>query len=440
MGSIVSDPSAAMTARALRAERSSTSEWTTPNSPNQPTEDTRDDQRTADQEHACNTFWTAKPPRRLWCADERHICHGQRARAGRAQTRLERGGHAITKPRIVLVTGGTSGMGFEDAKALAAAGAQVVIAARNPQRGQEAIDRIKQELPNAQVKFEPVDLADLSSVRALGKRLGTVLPRLDILINNAAIMAPPQRGTSADGLEMQFATNYAGHFVLTAELLPLLRKSDSPRVVTLSSIAVHRGSMNLDDLQSTQAYVPFAAYAQSKLACLMFAFELQRRSDAAGWGIQSMAAHPGVAVTELVARGPGLDSEQGRQWSANRKNMQTAAQGAVPTLYAATAPEARGGTYYGPTGEQEIRGPLGIATVPAAAKDAATAARLWTITEEITGTERENDFVPSVADCRFMPASDLSTKAHRHCESATSDTFRNFNRRAMQQSNARHQR
>lgn len=290
------------------------------------------------------------------------------------------------KGRIVLVTGGTSGMGFEDAKALTAAGAQVVIAARNPQRGQEAIDRIRQEVPNAQVTFERVDLADLSSVRALGRRLSSTLPRLDGLINNAAIMAPPQRGTSADGLEMQFATNYAGHFVLTAELLPLLRKSDSPRVVTLSSIAVHRGSMNLDDLQSTQAYVPFAAYAQSKLACLMFAFELQRRSDAAGWGIQSMAAHPGVAVTELVARGPGLDSEQGRQWSANRKNMQTAAQGAVPTLYAATAPEARGGIYYGPTGEQEIRGPLGIATVPAAAKDAATTARLWTITEEITGT------------------------------------------------------
>lgn len=290
------------------------------------------------------------------------------------------------KGRIFLVTGGTSGMGFEDVKALTAAGAQVVIAARNPERGQEAIDRIKQEVPNAQVQFERVDLSDLSSVRALGKRLGATLPRLDGLINNAAIMAPPQRGTSADGLEMQFATNYAGHFVLTAELLPLLRKSDAPRVVTLSSVAVHRGSMNLDDLQSTQAYVPFAAYAQSKLACLMFAFELQRRSDAAGWGLQSIAAHPGVAVTELVARGPGLDSEQGRQWSAMRKNMQTAAQGAVPTLYAATAPEARGGTYYGPTGEQEIRGPLGIATVPAAAKDAATAARLWTISEEITGT------------------------------------------------------
>ena len=290
------------------------------------------------------------------------------------------------KGRIFLVTGGTSGLGYEDVKALAAAGARVVVAARNPQRGQEAIDRIKREVPNAQVQFERVDLADLSSVRALSKRLSTALPRLDGLINNAAIMAPPQRGTSADGLELQFATNYAGHFVLTAELLPLLRKSDSPRVVTLSSIAIHRGTINFDDLQSTQAYNPMMAYAQSKLACLMFTIELQRRSDAAGWGIQSMAAHPGVAVTELVARGPGLDSEQGRQWSANRKNLQTAAQGATPTLYAATAPEARRGAYYGPTGEQEIRGPLGIATVPAIAKDAAAAARLWSITEEITGT------------------------------------------------------
>lgn len=291
------------------------------------------------------------------------------------------------KGRIFLVTGGTSGMGYEDAKALAAAGARVVIAARNPQRGQESIDRIKQEVPDAQVQFEAFDLANLSSVRALGQRLRTTLPRLDGLINNAAIMAPPERGTSADGFEMQFATNYAGHFVLTAELLPLLRKSDSPRVVTLSSIAIHRGGrINFDDPQFTQAYEPMTVYAQSKLACLMFAFELQRRSDAAGWGIQSMAAHPGVSVTELVARGPGLDSAQGRQWSAMREHLQTAAQGAVPTLYAATAPDAQGGIYYGPTGPNEIAGPLGLATVPPPASDAAAAARLWTITEEITGT------------------------------------------------------
>lgn len=289
------------------------------------------------------------------------------------------------KGRIFLVTGGTSGMGFEDAKALAAAGAQVVIAARNPQRGKESIDQIKLEYPKAQVQFEQFDLSDLSSVRALAKHLSATLPRLDGLINNAAIMAPPERGTSPDGFEMQFATNYAGHFLLTAELLPLLRKSEAPRVVTLASIAVHRGRINFDDLQSMQTYEPMVTYAQSKLACLMFAFELQRRSEAGGWGIQSIAAHPGVAVTELVARGPGLDSEQGRQWAANRDRMQTAAQGAIPTLYAATAPEARGGAYYGPTGEQEISGPLGLATIPAAASDAESAARLWTVSEELTG-------------------------------------------------------
>ncbi|WP_101926709.1 MULTISPECIES: SDR family oxidoreductase [Luteimonas] len=288
--------------------------------------------------------------------------------------------------RIAVVTGGTSGMGFEDARALAAAGAQVVIAARNPQRGQDAIARIRADVPDARVQFEAVDLADLASVRALGQRLGAALPRIDILINNAAIMAPPERGTSADGFELQFATNYAGHFVLTAELLPLLRRSDAPRVVTLSSIAIHRGGINFDDLQSTQAYEPMAAYAQSKTACLMFALELQRRSDAAGWGLQSMAAHPGVAVTELVARGPGLESDQGRQWSAMREHLQTAAQGAVPTLYAATAPEARGGTYYGPTAQNETSGPLGLATIPAGASDAAAASRLWTLTEELTGT------------------------------------------------------
>ncbi|MDG2524252.1 SDR family oxidoreductase [Stenotrophomonas sp. HITSZ_GD] len=287
--------------------------------------------------------------------------------------------------RIFVVTGGTSGMGFEDAKALAAAGARVVIVARNAQRGQEAIEKIRQAVPAAQVAFEGVDLSSLASVRDLGQRLNASLPRVDGLINNAAIMAPPTRGTSVDGLEMQFATNYAGHFVLTAELLPLLRKSQAPRVVTLSSIAVHRGTLDLDDLQSTGAYEPMATYAQSKLACLMFAFELQRRSEAGGWGIESMAAHPGVAVTELVARGPGLDSAQGREWASHREHFQTAAQGAIPTLYAATAPTAQGGVYYGPTGPNEVAGPLGVATVPAIAGDAATAARLWELTETITG-------------------------------------------------------
>lgn len=287
--------------------------------------------------------------------------------------------------RIFLVTGGTSGMGYEDAKALAAAGAEVVIAARNPQRGKEAIARIKQEVRGAQVQFEAVDLADLASVKALGERLNKTLPRLDGLINNAAVMAPPQRGTSADGFELQLATNYLGHFALTAHVLPLLRKSDAARVVTLSSIAAARGSINFDDLQSEQAYNPFGSYAQSKLAVLMWAFELQRRSEAQGWGIQSIAAHPGVAVTELIKRGPGLDSEFGRTWAKDREHYHSAAQGALPTLYAATAPAAQGGAYYGPIGEEEKRGPLGLASVPATAKDAAAAARLWQVAEQLTG-------------------------------------------------------
>lgn len=288
--------------------------------------------------------------------------------------------------RFYLVTGGTSGIGHEDAKALASAGATVIIAARNRERGDAAVQSIRQAAPSAQVQFETVDLADLASVRALGARLRARLPHLDVVINNAAVMSLPTRQLSADRFELQLATNYLGHFVLTSELLPLLRKARAPRVVTMSSIAVHRGSLDLDDLQSSRTYDPFAAYAQSKLACLMFAFELQRRSDAAGWGIRSIAAHPGVAVTELVARGPGLDSETGRTWSQNRHLFQSAAEGAIPALFAATAPEARGGTYYGPTGAQEMRGPLGVATVPAIAKDAPLAARLWVLTEQMTGT------------------------------------------------------
>jgi NAD(P)-dependent dehydrogenase (short-subunit alcohol dehydrogenase family) len=312
------------------------------------------------------------------------------ATGARAQTAPDPGWTAADMPsqagRIYVVTGGTSGMGFEDARALAAAGARVVIAARNPDRGDEAIARIRAETPAAELQFEHVDLADLESVRALASRLRSTLPRIDGLINNAAIMAPPERGVSPQGLEAQFATNYAGHFVLTAELLPLLRRSDAARVVTLSSIAALRGRIDFDDLQSERGYEPMVAYAQSKLACLMFARELQRRSDAAGWGLQSLAAHPGVAVTELVARGPGLDSEQGQQWASRREHYQTAAQGAIPTLFAATAPDAVGGAYYGPIGPQEVNGPLGLATVPPTAQDAAVAARLWTVTEQLTGT------------------------------------------------------
>jgi NAD(P)-dependent dehydrogenase (short-subunit alcohol dehydrogenase family) len=287
--------------------------------------------------------------------------------------------------RIVLITGGTSGMGYEDALALARAGAEVIIAARNPERGAQAIARIKTAVPDAKVRFKAVDLADLSSVRALAEELNQKLPRLDVLINNAAIMSPPERGTSAQGFELQLATNYLGHFALTGMLVPLLRKSQDARVVSVSSIAAARGAMNFEDLQSEQAYNPFGAYAQSKLSILHWAFALQQRSDAAGWGIRSIAAHPGVAVTELIARGPGLDSEIGKQWAVDRDKYHSAAQGALSTLYAATAPQAVGGAYYGPTGEDQKRGPLGFANTPAAATNAADAKRLWDLSEQLTG-------------------------------------------------------
>ncbi|OPG85165.1 short-chain dehydrogenase [Stutzerimonas stutzeri] len=287
--------------------------------------------------------------------------------------------------RIVLVTGGTSGMGYEDALALSRAGAEVIIAARNAERGQEAIERIREQVPDARVQFEAVDLASLASVRSLAERLQQRLPRLDVLINNAAIMAPPERGTSADGHELQLATNYLGPFALTALLMPLLLESDDARVVSLSSIAAGRGQLDFADLQAEQRYNPYATYAQSKLAVLMWAMELQRHSDASGWGIRSIAAHPGVAVTELVERGPGLDSEFAANWAKDRDNYHSAEQGALPTLYAATAPDAIGGAYYGPTGEEEKRGPLGFARVPDAAANQADAARLWQLSERLTG-------------------------------------------------------
>lgn len=310
---------------------------------------------------------------------------------------IEASGRAAPKPdwsvsdmppqagRIILVTGGTSGMGYEDALALSHAGAEVIIAARNAQRGAEAITRIQESVPDAKVRFEAVDLADLSSIRSLAERLNQRLPRLDVVINNAAIMAPAERGTSADGFELQLATNYLGHFALTGLLVPLLRESPDARVVSLSSIAAARGTLNFDDLQAERQYDPYVTYAQSKLAVLHWAFALQRRSEAEGWGIRSIAAHPGVAVTELIARGPGLNSEFGQRWAEDRDEYHSAAQGALPTLYAATAPEALGGAYYGPTGEEEKRGPLGFAKTPSAATDESDAERLWKLSERLTG-------------------------------------------------------
>jgi len=286
--------------------------------------------------------------------------------------------------RIFLVTGGTSGIGYESAKALAASGAQVVIAATDAERGKQAIESIRKETPSANVQFEPLDLADLASVRALGERLRKALPRLDGLINNAGIMEPPTREISANGLEKQFAVNYLGHFALTAQVMPLLRKSTAPRVVTVSSIAARGGTIHFDDLQFEKEYDSFAAYQQSKLACLIFALELQRRSDAMGLGIRSIASHPGVSRTNLLVARDGLNGFTRRHLPFL---FQPADRGALPTLYAATDQDAQGGAYYGPTSLAETRGEVGLAKIPPAAANAEAATRLWALSEKLTAIE-----------------------------------------------------
>lgn len=290
------------------------------------------------------------------------------------------------KGRTILITG-TGGLGFEDALALAQAGGDVIIAGRNPIKGADAVRRIKEKAPQASVTLEVVDLASLTSIEALAKRLKETRDHIDVLINNAGIMTPPTRETTKDGFELQFGTNYLGHFALTGHLLPLLKLGQAPRVVTVSSIAVRSASaaINFDDLQAERQYKPMPVYTQSKLACLMFAFELQRRSEEAGWGITSIAAHPGVSRTDLLHNGPGRRSLQGFLRSFMWFLFQPVAQGALPTLFAATSPSARGGAYYGPDRLGETRGHPTEAQIPRQAMEKHVAHRLWEISEALTG-------------------------------------------------------
>jgi NAD(P)-dependent dehydrogenase (short-subunit alcohol dehydrogenase family) len=290
--------------------------------------------------------------------------------------------------RTIVVTG-TGGLGYEDALALARAGADVILAGRNPAKGAEAVAKIRQAVAGATISFEALDLANLHSVAAFGDRLRAGHSHLDVLINNAGVMTPPTRRTTSDGFELQFGTNYLGHFALTAQLLPLLRKGRSPRVVTLSSIAARDGTINFGDLQAERGYKPMPVYSQSKLACLMFAFELQRRSEAAGWGVASIAAHPGISRTDLLPNGAGSSSAAGMARRFLWFLFQPAAQGALPTLFAATAEAARPGGYYGPDKLGEMRGYPSDAKPPKASLDTAVAKRLWDTSEQLTRTRFE---------------------------------------------------
>lgn len=296
--------------------------------------------------------------------------------------------------RSAVVTG-TGGLGFEDALALARAGWNVTIAGRNPSKGADAVARIQQASPDAKVRFEQLDLANIASIHAFGAKLCQEHQGLDLLINNAAVMAPPKRQSTADGFELQFGTNHLGHFALTGVLLPLLRRTRSARVVTVSSIAARSGVMNLDDLQSHHTYRPMAVYSQSKLANLLFSFELQRRSIAFGWGISSIAAHPGISRTDLIPNGAGWFSVFGMmRLLLGRMLFQSPAQGALPTLFAATSPSAEGGTYYGPDRMNETRGYPTAAKVPLPAMDSEISERLWVASERLTGVSFYADARP----------------------------------------------
>jgi NAD(P)-dependent dehydrogenase (short-subunit alcohol dehydrogenase family) len=290
--------------------------------------------------------------------------------------------------RTVAVTGATGGLGFETALALVAAGAEVIILGRNPQKAAAALDKIRSAIPSAKVRFEHVDVSSLASVNAAADVLLAQGKDLDVLVNNAGVMALPQRALSVDGFEMQLATNHLGHFLLTARLLPLLRRRQGSRVVNVSSLMHRVARMELDDLQSARRYSPNAAYANSKLANLLFTAELQRRSVAGAWGVASIAAHPGASSTDLIASGPGAGGLVGKMSAAVVGLIgQSAADGALPSLYAAAAPDALPGGYYGPSGALELRGPPAPAKRSDAALDKDLARRFWDASVALTGAQ-----------------------------------------------------
>jgi NAD(P)-dependent dehydrogenase (short-subunit alcohol dehydrogenase family) len=290
---------------------------------------------------------------------------------------------------FAVVTGATSGLGYETARALAAKGAEVVLAVRNESKGADAMNRIRARTPAARVEVEWLDLASLRSVAAFCDRMAKRDRPVDILVNNAGVMAVPARRTTEDGFELQFGTNHLGHFALTGRLLPLIRRAPAPRVVNVSSLVHRWAAIDFADLGCEKGYRPMRAYGQSKLAVLLFAQELQRRSERRGWGILSNAAHPGFARTGLQTAGANLGRTDGRKprngFALISFLSQDAASGALPTLYAACSPDAAGGAYYGPGGWMELKGDPAPAKVARQALDARTAAELWKVSEQLTG-------------------------------------------------------
>ena len=295
--------------------------------------------------------------------------------------------------RLAVVTGANSGLGFGLARRLAGAGADVIMAIRNRTKGDAAISEIRATVPDAKLTMKHLDLSSLKSVAGLGEELSAEGRPVDILINNAGVMTPPQRQKTSDGIELQFGANHLGHFALTAHLLPLLRAADSSRVLTVSSLAATQPTIDFDDPNAQRGYKPMRSYGIAKLAQLMFALELDRRSREGGWGLESAAAHPGLTKTNLLS---------GASYGRDRPTLQARLtqltwrllpfmwldvdEGIKPTLYAAVSPNAEGGRYYGPRGFYEtVGGGVTFAGVPRLARSDADRQRLWQLSEKLTG-------------------------------------------------------
>ena len=295
--------------------------------------------------------------------------------------------------RLVVVTGANSGLGFGLAKRLSMAGADVVMAIRNRVKGEAATDAIRADVPHAKLTIKQVDLSSLKSVAELGHELVAEGRPIDLLINNAGVMTPPRREQTDDGFELQFGANHLGHFALTGHLLPLLRAASAARVVTVSSLAANQGKVHFGDANAERKYKPMSSYGIAKLAQLMFAVELNRRSAADGWGLLSNAAHPGLSKTNLLsgasygAGRPTIAARLARlSWRLVPFMWLDVDEGIKPTLYAAVSPDAEGGAYYGPRGFYETTGGgVTFAHLPPMARSRDITDRVWQLSEQLTG-------------------------------------------------------
>jgi NAD(P)-dependent dehydrogenase (short-subunit alcohol dehydrogenase family) len=293
--------------------------------------------------------------------------------------------------RVIVVTGANSGLGYQTARALVRQGAHVIMACRSLERAQQAAERIEDERAAGHAEPWALDLASLASIETFAERMAAQHDELHALCNNAGVMALPYC-TTADGFEMQLGTNHLGHYALTGRLLPLLLAAEGSRVVTVSSLVHRMGRMRWDDLQSERRYDKWQAYGQSKLANLLFTFELQRRLSAAKVETIAVACHPGYSSSNLHLAGPRMtgSSLAGRMMSlANRVAAQSAEMGALPSLYALTADDVQGGDFVGPGGPMQIWGYPTKVEPAAMAKDTELAAELWAVSQRLTGVRYE---------------------------------------------------